>query len=680
MATVNEPAVYTQQSRPLAIATPLGEDVLLLRGFEGDESISSLFRFDLDLLSTDDGLDLDAVVGKGATVRLTLADGEQRYFSGIISKFSQGGRDQTFTSYHAELVPWLWLLGRTANCRIFQRKTVPEIIGTILNERNFKGLWRESLHGPFKERDYCVQYRETDLNFLSRLMEEEGIYYFFAHENGKHTLMLADSPGGHPDCPKKKSARYHFTGDGVREEDVISEWRTTRDLRPGQYTLNDFNFEDPEGEMVAQSGKSAFEIYDYPGEYMKQGEGQRLARLRLEEMEAPHLVIQGSSDCRAFTSGYKFRLTDHFRRDCNKVYVITQVHHSARLPGNYRGTSAADTTGTLYENSFECIPHTTPFRAPRLTPKPVVQGSQTAIVVGPAGEEILTDKYGRVKVQFHWDREGKRDEDSSCWIRVSQPWAGKDWGAVSIPRIGQEVIVDFLEGDPDRPIITGRVYNALRMPPYPLPDGAANMGFKSKSIKGGGYNEIAINDTNADEGITIHAQHNMQTRVEHDETISIGNNRTEDVAVDENLKIGNNRAHTVGVNESLNVGSNRSIDVGSNQKVSIGGNHNSTVSKNEVHTVALTRTHSVGINEMINVGAAQEVSVGGIRLVTVGVSQMVNVGMKHSLNAGTEIKLSSKKILLEASQELTLRCGGGTITIDSGGNITITGTLVKINC
>jgi type VI secretion system secreted protein VgrG len=356
-------------------------------------------------------------------------------------------------------------------------------------------------------------------------MEEEGIYYFFRHERDKHTLVMANSSVSHPCCPHQPYARYHDIGRGRRDEDLITELHIAQELRPGQYTLKDFNFEDPETNMIAQvTDLNHFEVYDYPGGYLRQPYGQRLVRIRLEECETPLVRVRGGGDCRAFTAGYKFKLTDHYRQDMNKEYVLTWIHHFASLPADYRSSSGND-TADMYQNSFECIPLSTPFRPARVTPRPVMQGSQTAIVVGPEGEEIYTDKYGRVKVQFHWDRLGKHDHNSSCWIRVSQNWAGQKWGWISIPRIGHEVIVDFLEGDPDRPLITGRVYNETHMPPYDLPESRAMMGFKSRSTKKGGigeYNEFVCIDVKGHELIRTHAQKDIETVAEDHIEVTAG--------------------------------------------------------------------------------------------------------------------------------------------------------------
>src|SRR5262249_33874670 len=291
----------------------------------------------------------------------------------------------------------------------------------------------------------------------------------------------------------------------------------------------DFNFQQPSLDLkTTLNGKDErqLEVYDYPGEYREKDQGERLVGIRMEEEQTPQFVIEGVGLCRGFTPGYRLDLRDHYRRDFNKSYVLTSVYHSADQGSSYQSNADSGSEDYNYSNRFQCVPYPTPFRPPRLTPVPIMHGSQTAIVVGPAGEEIYVDKYGRVKVQFHWDREGKRDENSSCWIRVSQPWAGKGWGGISIPRIGQEVIVSFMEGDPDQPIIVGRVYNGEQMPPYAFPAGGVVSGLKSQTHKGVGYNELSMDDTAGKEKITIHGQYDLNTTIEHDETHHIKNNRT----------------------------------------------------------------------------------------------------------------------------------------------------------
>jgi type VI secretion system secreted protein VgrG len=519
---MGELMAIAQEDRRIAISTPLGKDVLLLRGFTGSEAVSQLFHFDLDLLSESDSIKFQDVVGKNVTLRIYDKDGGQRYWNGFISRFSQGAQDSRLTAYRAQMVPWLWFLTRTADCRIFQNQKVPDIIQKIFSDLKFHDFDLR-LYGNYTPRDYCVQYRETDFNFVSRLMEEEGICYYFEHQDGKHVLILADDSTAHKPCPNQPTARCGFSGQGITyTEDMVTGWHHHEEFRPGAWAQTDYNFETPSTSLaVTANGKNPYEIYEFPGEHRVRAEGDRLARIRLQEQTAPCLVSQGDSMCRHFCSGFQFNLEDHYRTDLNQAYLLTAVRHVATVGGNYQvgGDGGQEST---YRNSFDCIPFSTPFRPPRVTPVPFVQGCQTAVVVGPAGEEIYTDKHGRVKVQFHWDREGKRNENSSCWIRVSHPWAGQGYGAVSIPRIGQEVVVDFLEGDPDQPIIIGRVYNAEQMPPTGLPKAGMVSGIKSNSTPGGGgYNQMTMDDTKGKEKVTIHAQYDMDTTVQHDDTQTV---------------------------------------------------------------------------------------------------------------------------------------------------------------
>jgi type VI secretion system secreted protein VgrG len=521
---------YAQATRRLQIQTPLGDDVLLLRAFSGDETLSRLFHFDLELLSENNSISYDAIVGKNVTVGLALADDQhQRYWNGYVSRFYQAGRDSSLAVYRGQMVPWFWFLNQTTDCRIFQNKTVPDIITQIFGEYGFTDF-EKRLAGSYSEREYCVQYRETDFNFISRLMEEEGIYYFFEHTDGKHVLVMADSPGAHKVCKDQPTAKCALARDGVRPDDRVFEWVQEEAYRPGKITTTDYNFEMPSTKLLATvQGQRQYELYDYPGEYKTKGEGDGLARIRLQEQQTPVSIARAVSDCRGFSVGYKFSLQDHYRSDLNKSYVLTTVSHNARHGLDYRSGSS-DEDRTEYSNVFRCVPDTTQIRAARTTRVPIVTGCQTAVVVGPPGEEIYTDKYGRVKVQFHWDREGKFNENSSCWIRVSHPWAGKGWGGIQIPRIGQEVVVDFLEGDPDRPLITGRVYNAGSMPPWDLPAKKVVSGLMSNSTKGGGgFNELSFDDTKGNELMNLHAQYDMATKVEHDQRATIVHDQTNTV-------------------------------------------------------------------------------------------------------------------------------------------------------
>ena len=525
---------YTQDDRIISIDTPLGKDFFLLASFDGHEAISRLFRISAQLLSEHSLVDFKKVIGQKVTISVVQTDGSKRYLNGVVSRFALTGKDDRFTHYYMEIVPWLWSLTRQADCRIFQNMTIPDILMKVFKDRGFSDF-RNSLQGSFEQREYCVQYRETDFNFVSRLMEQYGIYFFFEHEKAKHTLVLGNAPTVHKPCPLQSKARLDFTGVALgHRDDVVSAWHLEQELRPGKYSLTDYNFETPATNLLANeetvfkvAGNDKYDIYDYPGIYTKKDAGQTITKIRMQEDETGHLIATGSSNCRTFISGYRFDLTGHSVSDMNQTYLLTEVQHSATVGGSYSGPR--DSSGEDYSNHFTCIAYSTPYRPPRLTPRPFVQGPQTAVVVGKSGEEIWTDKYGRVKVQFFWDREGKKDENSSCWVRVSQPWAGKNWGSINIPRIGQEVIVEFLEGDPDRPIITGRVYNADQMPPYQLADNQTRTTFMTRSSKGGSssnYNELRFEDKKGSEQVFVHAEKDMDVRAKHDSREYIANDRS----------------------------------------------------------------------------------------------------------------------------------------------------------
>ena len=503
-------ADYQQGPRLLEVSTPLGTDVLLLTGFSGQEGISQLFRFELELLAENkQKIAFDKLLGRGVGIRVGLGGGKDRYFAGICSRLSQGARDQDFTRYRMEMVPGVWLLTKRFQSRIFQQMSVPDILAKV-----FQGIdVSYQIQGKFEPRDYCAQYRETDFDFASRLMEEEGIFYFFKHTSGGHSMVVANAPASHPDLPEQSQIIYEGMEGGTRDEDRIHKWEKVQEISSGKYTVWDYSFELPGKRLEAdktilesvQVGKvshklkvqnsDALEVFEYPGGYAQRFAGidkgggekpadlqkvfednKRTVAIRMQQEALGGLVIQGASNVRAMTSGHRFNLTKHF--DADGQYVLTTVRHSATLSGDFR---TGQQLGLEYENQFNCIPLALPFRPKCTTPEPKVEGTQTAVVVGPPGETVFCDKYGRVKVQFHWDRQGKFDADSSCWVRVSTIWAGNRRGVIHVPMVGDEVIVDFLEGDPDRPIIIGSVYNADMMPPDQLPAGKETSGFKGRT-------------------------------------------------------------------------------------------------------------------------------------------------------------------------------------------------------
>ena len=724
----------TQENRLIAIDTPLGPDVLLLRGFTGHEAISRLFNFELDLLSTDPEIKFEKIIGQKVTIRVRLGKEKERFFHGIISRFMQTGSDTGLANYRATMVPALWFLTRTADCRIFQNKKVPDIIQEIFKENGVTDV-KAVLKGTYEPRDYCVQYRETDFNFVSRLMEQYGIFYFFEHEEKKHTLVIADDLSAHQTCPVQPKVSWNPQGSDTLDEDVITSLQCEETFRFGKYAVTDYNFETPSTSLQAEvktqievGGNSKYEIYDYPGEYGKKAEGDGIAKIRMQEEEAQYKVISGSGTARVFTTGYKFTLQDYVRKDINGDYVLTQVQHVASVGGAYTSGAAGGGAEGDYSNSFSCIPAKRPFRSPQVTPKPMVQGPQTAVVVGKSGEEIWTDKYGRVKVQFHWDRYGKMNESSSCWVRVSQLWAGKNWGAMFIPRIGQEVIVEFLEGDADQPIITGRVYNAEQTVPYALPAEQTKSTIKSNSSKGGGgSNEFRFEDKKGSEEIFLHGQKDWTIAIEndknqtvgHDETLSVGNNRTKKVGVDQSETIGSNKTIKVGTNHTEAIGANKTMTVGGNHTETISGAEAITIGMASAHTIALARALSIGGAYQVTVGAAMNESIGAAKAEEIGAVKSVNVGGNSSENvganksvdatgnisekAGKDIAMNAgknvttnatdnisetagkdvtikagKKLLIDAGDQITIQTGSARIQMKKNGDIVIEGKKISV--
>lgn len=620
---------FTQKNRNATITTPLGEDKLLLSELRGHEEISQLFSFDLSLFSEDRAIPFADIIGKGVTVTLKLSSGDCRYFNGIISSFAQvsgqtaSGDDTTRVAhYRATLVPKLWLLTRSADIRMFQKMKVPDIVKKVLGDCGITDF-KEVLQRTYKPRDYCVQYRETNFNFISRLLEDEGIFYFFEHTEDSHRLILADSPSAHGTC-KQETASYLIQGDAA-EGDTISSLEMMQTIMPGRYVLKDYNFETPKNSLSANVtgthplGSAEREIYDYPGGFMTKDPGDERVKVRMDEEEAQITVIRGASGCGSFTAGYQFKLLNSDLSSMNnKKFTLTYVGHSlfqsVQQGGEFR-----------YANNFSCIPDDILYRPPRLTLKPVVQGAQTAIVVGPSGEEIYTDKYGRVKVQFHWDRLGKADEESSCWIRVSQLWAGLGWGAIYIPRIGQEVIVDFLEGDPDQPIITGRVYHGINMPPYNLPAEMTKSTIKSCSSKGGGgFNEFRFEDKKGSEQVFIHAENQMDVRVKKDSLEWIGNERHLIVTKDQIEKVSGDKHLTVSGDQNEKIDGSVSLTVKGDKHQKITGGY-AVDGGGEIHLKA-------GMKVIIEAGTQLTLKAGGsyIDIGATGVNikgaPMVNIG------------------------------------------------------
>jgi type VI secretion system secreted protein VgrG len=666
---------FSQKGRSLRVTTPLGADALLLETFTGREAVSQVFRFQLGLLApTASSLAFDSLLGQAATVCIETWAGKPRYFNGIISRLTEGTQvrasqgDSTYIRYSAELTPKLWLLSYRRQSRIFQQLAVPDILKKVLTGLDV--TWQ--IQGTFEPRDYCVQYAETDLEFASRLMEEEGICYYFKHQDGSHTMVVSNQGPLGTAVPGDASIIYDTAEGGLRDEGRVVSWQKSQEVRPGKVTLWDSCFELPGKNLEAKqavadsvqagtvshklkiAGSDQLEIYDFPGDYAKRfdgiapgggdragdlqkifQDGTRTVGLRGQEQAAGAVVVEGQSLCPQFTAGHKFTLQKHF--NANGDYALVEVEHKATMQGAY--TSAPDDE-MVYGNRFRCIPAAVPFRPLRTTARPRIAGTQTAVVVGPSGEEIFTDKYGRVKVQFPWDREGKKDASSSCWVRVGTLWAGKQWGSIWIPRVGQEVIVAFEEGDPDRPIVVGSVYNAEQMPPNVLPDNRTQSGIRSRSTPQGGTtdsNELRFEDKKGNEDIFFHAQKDFHRVVENDDQLQVKH--------DQKIEVKNDRSETVlEGNESTSIQKgNQSLTIAKgNQTVAIQtGNQTTTLDKGNRAVTLSQGNDTLSIN-----------------------------------NGNLSVKLGAGKISMEAMQGIELKVGSNSIVIDQSG-ITLKGMTIK---
>ncbi len=672
--------------RILQINTPLGPDNVVLTHLSGREELGRLPEYQLTLVAKKSGITPAELLGKNITVGLEIPGGlDVRYLNGFITRYADAGHATSAWfqegskgiayQYQATLHPWLWFLTRRTNCRIFQHQTVPQIIQAICATYPL-ALLELQLTETHAAWEYCCQYRESDFNFISRLMEQEGIYYYFKHENGKHTMALCDAPGAHQ--PRKGYAQFSFNdhaSQGTSDRESITEWHVSNEVQPGTYTLNDFNFEKPAMDLVAKASDpkthdlSNFEYYDAPGAYVERDPGEKLARLRLEELHSQYQVISAAGTLRGVQPGCTFSLVDHPHASKNNSYLITSASYSI---SNNAPESGA-TGGATFHTSFQAISAKTNFRPRRLSAKPHVQGPQTAIVVGKAGEEIWLDKYGRVKVQFHWDRYSNADESSSCWVRVSQPWAGHTWGAAFWPRIGNEVIVEFLEGDPDRPIITGRVYNAQSMPPWELPANKTQSGIKTRSSKdGGNCNELRFEDKKGEEEIFIQAAKNKNILIKNDRTEVVLNNSDLNVKKDYKEKIEAEHHVTIHGDENVKLESGGfSFDVAQDWQGKMGG-------KMLVQTAA--EIHHKSGASVFTKAADNIASKAGqdIRLKS-GTDTHFKAGMNLAAEAGMNMHLKAgMSLVVEAGMSLTLKAGGAFITLGPSG-VAISGTLVMIN-
>ena len=610
----------TQAHRNVSITSALAEDVLLFRSMSGTEALGRLSEFRVQLLSTDNNLNICDVLGKPMTVNLETVDGGNRHFNGVVTRFCSTGWYGDFATYEATLHPWLWLLTRASDCRIFQATTVIDIIKLVCQPYESVSLSFSLLSGQYEPLPYCVQYRETDFDFVCRLMEDAGIYFYFTHTADSHTFVLADSYSAHQDIPGYGA--LEFVGalqTNALGKETVSSWLASGEIQSGSYTLQDFDFEKAQSEallvknvLAAPFSQALYERFDYPGKYNTSAAGTQAAKVRLEVLHGQGEIITAQTDAAGVYPGGLFTLAEHPRADQNRTCLATSMVYLI-TGGEYVSGTGVPVAGI--KCTLTAIGKEYAYRPQPMIAKPLVHGLQTALVVGKAGEEIWTDQYGRIKVQFHWDRQGKQDESSSCWVRVSQSWAGKGWGSMFIPRVGMEVVVSFLEGDPDRPLVTGCVYNSGAMPPYALPGEQTKSTLKSNSSKGGsGFNELRFEDKAGAEEVFVHAQKDFSRVVLNDDALEVSGKQT--------------------------------VAIKGDQTVTVNGDQSITVNK----TIVIEATTSI------------ELKVGGSSIKI----------------EPAQITLKSTQITLNAEAGMQLKAGA-TMDLDGGGMLTAKAGLVKIN-
>jgi type VI secretion system secreted protein VgrG len=663
-------STITQANYPLKISTDLGDDVLILTGFSGVEGISMPFSFTVQLMSTDPGIEPADLLHTPAVLTLALAGGEERRIHGIFARFIQTGRQETERNtqvfYEGELIPSLGFLALSRDSRIFQNKTALEIVEEVLEEAQveFRSLCTQS----FPPREYCVQYRETHLGFVSRLMEEEGIFYFFEQTGSGHMLVLADDTSSIEPCPTGSAIRY---GGQISREDLVTSLQGAGSVFSGKVTLKDYDPLQPSLTLEAVlEGEGEGEVFEYPGGFDTLEGGERIVRLQLEAEEALRRTVRGEGTIRTLQAGYRFDLDGHFNPDLNQTYTLLQVEQTAEMAGTEFEMTAR----------FLAIPYDIPYRRLRQTPKPVMRGPQTAVVVGPSGEEIWVDSYGRVKVQFHWDRRGENDENSSCWIRVASSWAGKGWGAIRIPRIGQEVLVDFLDGDPDRPIVVGSVYNAEQMPPYELPDHQTQSGVKSRSSKEAtaeNFNEIRFEDLKGEEQIYLHAEKDLDAVIENNETRKVGFEKKD--KGDQTVEVFNNQTITVGAGEGDADDGSQALVVYKDRAVTLKtGDETKTIQQGN-QTITIEQGNQTITIKQGNRSVTLDQGNDGLTIKTGNLTtklQQGNATLELDMGNATT-KASLGKISEEAMQAIEMKVGQSSIKIDQTG-VTIKGMMVKV--
>ncbi|SAK88380.1 Rhs element Vgr protein [Caballeronia calidae] len=687
-------------------AGPAGEPALQVRSLSGTEMLSDIYKYTLDcctplesLMPTEAAanLDLTAMIGKELTIKVQLEGmgmpmggsanigAGTREISGIVTQAHYVGQLQRQSLYQLQLKPWISLADKRSDFRIFQRKTVTEIIEEVF--ANYMYSYELRLSETYPVLDYQVQYGETDFRFIQRLMAEYGIYWFFEHTGGFHRMVLVDQLGAHKPV---KSAAYQtlwYVPPGRRvDREHIDYFDMSGNLQPGRVTTNDYDFKKPTAQLISQNdlprdtAHNDFERYEWPGDYTDPSQGEQIARLRMEEVRAQAERAGGGGALRDVECGTTFRLEGYPHEAANQEYLVISATFAASEADDASGGGAY-----RLHSDFVVQPATTVYRPLRSPyPKPRTNGPQTATVTGPAGQEIWTDQYGRVKLSFRWDRSGVKDQNSSCWVRVSYPWAGGGFGGVNIPRVGTEVIVDFESGDPDRPIVVGRLYNAETMLPWGLPGNATQSGMLSRSMKGNAEtaNGLRFEDKQGAEEVWLQAQKDMNTTVKNNESHTVNASRIKTVGGDETTSVTGKRTETVTGDEDITLKANRKRAVTKNDTLTIGGDQETTITGKQTHTVNKTRDATVVGIDTFTAKSNRVAEVVGTETEKVHQAKTTKLLSTHTLDvtdhqsvtvgAGQTVTVTGK-ILMTASEQIKLQCGASSITMNADGTIEIKG-------
>lgn len=633
--------------RMLDFISPLGKNTFSVEAFSAEEFISGSYLVAIDVLSDSNNIDLSTLLGKPATLVMQLENAKTRYWHGIVQKFTQASTIESNYRYRIELVPWLSLLHYTLDSRIFQNKSAPEIIESVFKARGFNHF-RNALSKKYAPRIYCVQYHESDFDFVNRLMEQEGIFYYFEHSDSQHTLVLLDANSKTLPCFNQSTISYCGATNN-HDQTAILSWQYSATVVPAKVTLADYNFEQPSTSLLvssasvaSQAKQTALDCFDYPGFYRQISDGEGYANLHMQRWETTQARIIGESGCYALTAGYTFTLAQHFRHEYNADYLLLSVYHEAvnNLPGKEEQA--------YYKNRFVCQPKAIPFRPLCKTPQPVIRGVQTAVVVGPQNQDIYTDKYGRVKIQFFWDRFGKKDDSSTCWVRVAQSLAGVNWGTIHIPRVGQEVIVSFIDGHPDAPLIIGSAYNAEKMPPYALPVNQTQTGIKILSSPNGtaeNFSEFRFESKKGQEDVYFQAEKDCHRLVKNDDDVKIGH--------DQSTTIKNNRTTTLEE-----------------------GNDNLAIQKGGLTITAQKSIElKVGDNGITVDSSGVTIQASAIKIKATG--QVEIDGQSIDIKANTSATLKAATLDCKASAQAQINAA--TVNVSGDGLLILKGGLVKIN-